>query len=275
MSLTYGFTFQSADTSVDFSNALYAVAGDGVTPQGGRFSISVNGFTVSLSTGYAYAAGRYLQNDEPYTITIAPPKSNDDRTDAIAVRVDYETRKAALEVLTDVSLVKLREDLSVIRDDGQYSILLYLLRVRRGATSLTPEDITDLRDDKALCGQFLPFSTIAGDVLYVYNFLTGGIDKEVERVIALSNAVIAKADAAIASLDEQIINAGGGAEVGELMTSRRPPSETGWLLCDGSPVPPEYAELSTLLDGALPNITMAGARFSTYIFAGNPQKGGK
>lgn len=270
MSLTCGFTFQSADTAAGFSRALHAVAGDGVTPQGGGFSISVNGFTATLAPGYAYAAGQYLQSDGPYTLPIAPPKTTGDRTDVIAVRVDYKAREATLEVLADVDPAKLREDLSTIRNDGQYAILLYSVRVRRGATSLAPGDITDLRDDGALCGRLLPFSAVAGDVLYAYSFLSGGIDQEVAQAIAQGNALAAKADGAIASLDEQIINAGGGAGVGDLMTSRRPPSETGWLLCDGGPVPPAYAELSALLGGTLPGIPSASGRYKTYIFAGAP-----
>lgn len=140
--------------------------------------------------------------------------------------------------------------------------------VKRGATSLTPSDITDLRTDKDLCGSVVPLSDIAGDVIYIYNFLNGGIDAEVSRLIDLSHAVISKADAAIAELDQAIKQAGGGADIGDLMTSRHPPSETGWLLCDGGAVPAGYTALSALLDGILPNISADTDRYKTYIFAG-------
>lgn len=275
MGLTYGFALRPTDDSSDFSNAFRAVTGDGIALQGGRFSRTVNGFTITLSSGHAYAAGRYLENDEPYTMTIGHPENNKDRTDAVTVRVDYEARKAALEILKDIDPAKIRADPSAIRNSAQYCILLYLIRVRRGATSLSLEDITDLRDDKDLCGSIVPLSDIAGDVIQVYQFLNGGIDAEVSRLIDLSNTVIAKADAAIAELDAAIQKAGGGAEVGELMTSRRPPSESGWLLCDGGVVPAEYPELSALLGGNLPNISTEASRYGTYIYARDASKTAK
>lgn len=268
MSLTCGFALRTTDNSKDFADTLYNIAGDGVTPQGGRFNLSVNGFTASLSSGYALAAGRWVENDEPLPLYIPPPGNNEDRVDAIAVRVDYEARKAALEVLLDVDPVAIKANPSLLRDDGQYVVVLYLIRVLRGVTALTPDDVTDLRDDADLCGRVLPLSSIAGDVIYIYGFLTGGIDAEVARLVSLSNAVIAKANAAIVRLDAQIKQAGGGAEIGELMTSRRPPFETGWLLCNGGAVPAAYPALSTMLDGVLPDIP--GERYKTYIFGGAP-----
>lgn len=270
MALTYGFALRETDNSADFSDALNAVTGDGVTAQGGRFSAAVNGFTVTLSSGYALTAGRYLGNDEPYTMTIGPPLNNRDRVDALSVRVDYEGRKAALEVLEDVDLIEIRRDPSILRNGEQYHILLYIIRVRRGATSLSLDDITDLRNDKEFCGRVVPLSEIAGDVIYIYQFLRGGIDSEVARLINLSNQVIAKADKAISELDTAIKAAGGGADIGELMTSRHAPSESGWLLCDGSAVPSGYTALSELLGGTLPNISTGTDRYKTYIFGGAP-----
>lgn len=268
MSLTYGFALKSTDNSSEFSSALQSVAGDGIAQHGGRFSFAVNGFTVTLSSGYALAAGRWLESDELLTMHISAAGNNEDRVDAIAVRVDYEARKATLTILQGVDPVAVRANPALLRYGGQYLIVLYLVRVRRGATSLTPGDVTDLRDDGDLCGRVVPLSAIAGDVLYVYNFLNGGIDAEVSRLIGLSNVVIAKANAAIAELSEQIQQASGGAEIGEIMTGRNAPIESGWLLCDGAAVPSEYAALSTLLGGTLPDISTAADRYKTYIFGG-------
>lgn len=270
MALTYGFALTATDNSAGFSNALNAIIGDGITLRGSGFSLTINGLTATLASGYALVAGRWLESDEPTTMHIDAAWNNRDRVDALAVRVDYEARKASLEVLADVDPVKIRQDPSVLRDSAQYCILLYLIKVRRGATSLAPDDITDLRNDVDLCGHVTTLSDITGDVIYIYNFLNGGIDTEVARLIGLSNQVIAKADAAILELDKAIRQAGGSAEVGELMASRRPPSEPGWLLCDGGAVPVGYAALSALLDGTLPDISKATDRYKTYIFGGTP-----
>lgn len=256
MSLTYGFALQDTDNSADFSNAMQAVFGGGITLEGGQFAISANGFKMTLSSGYALAAGRWVKNDEPLTLNIGASGNNNDRTDAIAVRVDYEERKATVEVLVDVNPA------DMITGNGL--LPMYLIRIRRGVTSLTPDDVTDVRGDR-----IIPLSAISEKVLYIYNFLLSGIDTEVARIVSLSNHIADKADTAIAELDEAIQKAGGTAEIGELLTSRKPPApETEWLLCDGGSVPAEYPALSEMVDGTLPDIP--GERYKTYIYGGTP-----
>ena len=271
MALTCGFALKATDNSEEFSRALQTIAGDGVTLQGGRFNLTVNGFTATLSSGYALAAGRWVESDEPLAMHINAAGNNEDRVDALVARVDYGERKAALEVLVDVDSAAIRADPSLLRNDEQYAIFLYFIRVRRGATSLTPDDVTDLREDGRLCGRVAPLSAIAGDVLRVHSFLTGGIDREVAQLIGLSDQVAAKADAAIVELEKAIQRAGGGAEIGELLTSRHPPPGEGWIQCTGSTVPEEYPALSEMLGGVLPNIP--GDRYKTYIFGGRRFEG--
>lgn len=275
MSLTYGFTLRPTDSSADFANAFHAITEDGITRQGGQLALSsVNGFTVTLSTGYAFAAGRWVENNEPYRLTVQPSGNNADRTDALVCRVDYAGRKATIDILVGVDQDAIRADPYILRNDDEYSVFLYFIRVKRGATSLAPSDFTDVRADKNLCGSVVPYSSVAGDILYVYSFLLSGIDEEVARLIGLSKQVEEKADAAIAELDEVIQKASGAAQVGELITCRRVPSNGknggSWILCNGGAVPVEYDELSALLEGTLPNISTAEDRYKTYIFAGAP-----
>lgn len=272
MSLTYGFALRPDDDSADFSNAIHAVIGDGVAQEGGRLGLSVNGFAATVSSGYAFAAGRWVQNDEPLALSVQAAGNTGDRTDAIAVRVDYGERRAALEVLTGIDPAAIRADPAIVRNDLEYVVVLYLIRVRRGATTLSPSDVTDVRADGTLCGSVVPLSAVAGDVLRVYQFLTSGIDAEVARLIGLSEQLVQKADEAIAGLDEAIQKAGGGAEIGELLTARRAPVPAEeWLLCTGGRVPPEYPALSGLLGGRLPRLSTAADRYRTYIYGGPPQ----
>lgn len=267
MSLSYGFCLDELSSMYDsaqFSDAFHAVAGDGITPSGARMSVNVSGFTVTVGSGYALAAGRWLENDEPLQMTINPSDDNDDRVDALAVRVNYASKKAWLEVLTNVDVDKLPSE---FRTNEDYIIILYLIRVRRGVTSLTPEDVTDKRADPDLCGTVTSLSSISGNVLYVYDFLLSGIDKRVARIISLSQEVVNKADEEIAKLDAAIQKVGGGPQIGELRTVRRPPTP-GWLLCDGSTVPDGYPVLSELLGGTLPDISNPDDRYRTYIYGG-------
>lgn len=274
MALSYGFALKPTDNSSDFANALRAITGDGITQYGGRFSLtSVNGFTATLSTGYVFAAGRWLENNELYRMTVQPSGNSADRTDALVCRVDYKDRKAALEILVDVDLDAIKTDPSMWRNDNEYNVFLYFIRVKRGVTSLAPSDVIDLRADGKLCGSVVPYSSIAGDVLYVYNFLLSGIDKKVARLIGLSKEVEKKADTAIAELDETLQKVSGAAQVGELITCRNPPADEdngSWLLCDGGTVPANYPELFAILEGTLPNISTSGDKYKTYIFAGAP-----
>lgn len=276
MSLSCGFCLGDIDTeynSAQFSDVIHALFGDGVTRYGAEFALTIGGFTATLTSGYALAAGRWVENNDSLSLSIPLSGNNDDRTDALAVRVDYAARKAALEVLADVDAEAVRADPSLLRGEGEYSLVLYLIRVRRGATSLSMEDVTDLRDDAGLCGRLRPLSETAESVLKVYRYLTEGIDEETARLIGLSRQMIGKAEAAAKRLESDIQAAGGSAAVGELMTSlQRPTPEVEWLLCDGSAVPAAYPELSRLLGGRLPDVPELDGRFKTYIYAGEPEE---
>lgn len=284
MSLSYGFCLDELSSlynSAQFSDAVHAVTGDGITIQGAQLDAAVNGFTVTVKSGYAIAAGRWLENDEPLSMTLKGSGNSEDRTDALAVRVDYEARKAELTVLENINPEEIRENPSILRNDEEYSIVLYFVRVRRGVTALTPEDLIDLRTDAKLCGKIIPLSSVTGDALYVYQYLRSGLDEKVSALVRLSNAILEavtakvqeilnKADEKIEDLDAQIQIIGNEPQVGELRTARLAPSpESEWLLCSGGPVPPEYSALSALLNGTLPDISKADDRYRTYIYAGS------
>ena len=271
MALSYGFALRTTDNSADFADALHAVTGDGITEYGGRLSATVNGFSVTISTGYAFAGGRWLLNDEQCRLTIPSPTNSGDRIDAIAARVDYGGRVMGLEVVSGVDVAGIREDQTIIRNDTEYCIFLYLVRVKRGATSLVPDDITDVRADETLCGSVIPYSSVSGGVMKAYQFIASGIDEEVQRLIEMSQSLCDKADEDIANLDEVLQKAGGTAEIGELLTCRKtPPDSVAWVLCGGGDVPAQYPTLSKLLGGKLPDLSVAGDRYRTYIYGGAP-----
>ncbi len=274
MALTYGFALNSQDTSAQFSEAFYALVGDGVCEYGGRFAIMLNGgFNATLSTGFALANGRYLESDEPYTFTFSPSGNYSDRYDAVAVRVDYVARKALIDVLVDINPSAITANPSLIRNDTGYSIILYIVHIKRGATVLHNTDITDTRGNPVFCGYVSKIDSIAEDVLYTYKFLQSGIDDEVDRIIGLSEALVNKADAAIADFDSAIAQKG-RTSVGDLLESKLEPTPSlAWLMCDGGGIPVAYPDLSNMLNGVLPNNLPTDARFSMYIYGGLPVSG--
>lgn len=274
MSLSCGIGLGGTTTAADFAGAFHALFGDGVTEYGTQFNLLINGFSVTIYSGYAMAAGYWLENDEPAQILLGASGNRDDRTDALAVRVNYVERKAEIAVLKDVDAAAIRADPSRIRDSDGYSIILYFISVRRGVSTLTPADVEDVRGNAALCGHIMPLSRIAGSVLYIYDFLTSGIDERVDAIVAQSNALIAKAAAQILALEQAAEKAGGIPGIGELYTGRRNPTPVDeWVLCDGGSVPVEYTKLSALLGGTLPNISTTADRYRTYIYGGVPEAG--
>ena len=257
MSLTYGFCLGDLSGTYDsqqFAETFRHISGDGVAPQSGRFAAEIQGFGLTIAAGFALKDGRYLVSDEPLTLVLSPAGNYGDRYDAVAVRVDLEARKAFLEVVPDVDPARLPEG----------CLVLYLVKVRRGATDLHTADVTDVRT------YLTTLAEVSGDVLYIYNFLTSGIDQRIAQLLALSAAVIRRAEQAIVSLDAAIQEAGGSYGVGELQTARRDPG-AGWLLCSGGPVPAQYPALCALLGGTLPNLSQPGDRYRTYIFGGVPE----
>lgn len=112
--------------------------------------------------------------------------------------------------------------------------------------------------------------TLAGltvDGLRAYEFTNGGIDKEVDRILAYGEQVIEKVGKAVSELGTYIEQSGAGPGIGELSTGLKSPG-AGWLLCSGGNIPEEYKELRDMLGEYLPNITHADRRYGTWIYGG-------
>lgn len=264
MAITYGFCLgpdNTMYTAGEFSEAFGKAFGDGVCEWGRRFETDVNGLALSVGTGYGLAAGRWVCNDEPLQIAVRPGPSHADRTDLLALQADRPARKATLALLPDTGPDNLPAE--------PYTVPLYSLHVKRGATSLLPGDLTDLRT-------FVPpLSAVSADALRAYNFVTGGIDQEIARILGLGQQIIDKGTAAIEHINTVIESQNAGPGLGELQTSHsRPAPISQWLLCDGSPTPALYPVLAALIGDKLPRIVPRDPRFPTYIFAGPPTEGG-
>lgn len=268
VALTYGFCLDGQDsayTSEQFSHAFHAVFGDGVCQFGQLFELTgVENFTVTLGTGFALAAGRWLKNDEPLSLTLPTAGNYDDRYDAVAVRADYGARRVTLEIMPDIN-----PD-APPRGDREYTLFLYVIRVRRGATVLSNDDITDTRADHTLCGYIRPLWEVSWSVEYVYTFLRSGVDEEVARILALGDETAQRAETAIAELEKQI-GAARGTALGDItITLSHPLPAAEWLPCDGSPVPADHPGLSALIGGTLPLMDAADPRWGYWIYGGAP-----
>lgn len=264
MSLSNGFLVSGGlENSDEFSEAIHALFGDGITQQGGKYELTLGGgFKVNISTGYAIANGRYIKHDEPFSLTFPASGNTGDRYDAVAARVDYPNRKAEITVLVSI------DPENLVRNEAEYNLILYVLKVRRGATIFQHGDLQDVRDNPALCGSIASLSDISDKTEYIYKFVGSGIDEIVQKLLEKIDAAAKKADEDVAAMYEKIRDVSDVGEIGVLKTSRKPLG-AGWLLCDGTEVPEAYPALKLLLTGGkLPNLSRMTDRYRTYIFAG-------
>lgn len=268
MPLSYGFCLdekESTYSAAQFAQAFHAVVGDGICPYGSLFALGgISGFTLTINSGYALCFGHWLKSDEPLTLTLPPAGNYEDRYDAIAIQVDFTARTVSLVVLAGA------DPSAPPRDLDRYTIYLYLVRVARGETVLEASNITDTRGDLALCGYITPLSEMSGDVEFVYRFLLSGIDREVARLIGLSEAVIQTANDAIEDLNRKMAAARGVALGDTVLSLSRPAPANEWLRCDGSAVPEEYPALNAAVGGKLPEMSAEDGRYLYWIFAGTP-----
>ena len=268
MALSFGFCLgpeETTYTSESFSDAFNAVFGSGVCPYGTQFAIAdINGFSVNIGSGYALTKGRWIKNDEPVTLTLKPASNYKDRYDAVAVRVDYDSRKVTLEVLHDV------DSDNPTRNEKEYCIYLYLIYVTRGQTVLEQSNFTDTRGDNNLCGYITPLSEIANNVEYIYNFLKSGIDEEVARIIGLSNKIIENANEAISEIEDKIGETGGVAIGDTVLSLSAPTPQNEYFPCDGSSIPESYQKLIDAIGDKVPLLSTYDERYQYWIYAGSP-----
>lgn len=273
MSLDYGLCLGAEDreyTAEEFCSALHAVFGDGICKYGAGFGLTLGGFDLNISTGYAAAAGRYVKNTDTFTATLGPSSNTEDRYDALAVRVDYPGRRAALDVIQNVDPDAIRADPVLVRNSTEYCVILYFIHVRRGATTLSPNDVEDVRSDGGLCGNVVPLAEASGNVLYIYRYLTEGIDEKAGQLMQDSERILQKAADAVERIDAILEDKGITPVIGEVRTAvEKPLPDDEWLLCSSGTVPPEHIGLMIVIGGTLPDIQMQDGRVKAYMYAGN------
>lgn len=256
MSLKYGLVLgpsTAKDSADDMCRAIWQLTGDGVCPRGSRFEASVGGMSLTLGSGYGLAAGHWAENDGPLELAVSPGWAHSDRQDMAVMQMDEKARRVSILIAEGSDPEKLPEK--------PYTVPLYLLKIKRGATNLLPGDVKDLR-------RHIPtLSSLTKDGLRVYGFTGGGIDREIDKILEYGQRVIEKAGQAVAELSAYIEQSGVGPGVGELCTGIKSPGR-GWLVCNGGYIPAEYQELRAVLGTYLPNITHGDERYSTWVYGG-------
>lgn len=156
MAITYGF-FNSQDgdrkyTAADIGDYLQGIVSSGVFADSST-SLQVQaggGMNVEVQPGRALLNYKYLKNDAPYTLTLAPGVAQD-RVDAIVARMDLNARLCEIAVKEGTpGAAPVAPSMS--RTDVLMEYMLASVYVKKLASQITQANITDTRANTNVCG---------------------------------------------------------------------------------------------------------------------------
>jgi len=135
------------------------------------------GLSVAITPGACMIQGRQgVIEDEPYVIQLDPADVVNPRIDVIVMRRDLTPNvRATVPVVLKGEPAAAPEPQPIVRNDEVWELALALVHVAPHQTVIAPHDITDLRDDPALCGRvsvigrgtYYPPGTVP-DILWYY-----------------------------------------------------------------------------------------------------------
>jgi len=165
----------SARDLADIDREIY---GDGIIStaegSGTYYQVSADsGMNIKVNPGKCYIQGRKASTPSDTIITISAPDALINRTDRVILRLDLNTE--VRDVVIDVKT----GDTSLIRTSSIWELGLADISVRRGATSILPSDITDLRFNSDICGRAF------NELLHVD---TTGIFDQIQSIISNQEA---------------------------------------------------------------------------------------
>lgn len=141
--------------SDDMAKLFSVITGNGVFKKD-RNALEVvasgMGMSVSVSTGFAIAEGRYLDNTEPYTLMLTAPSANS-KIDMIVIRMSTASNERDFKIIVKEGTPSENpQPPSLIRNDGIYEMCLAKVTLSSNTVIVTQELIEDTREDKELCG---------------------------------------------------------------------------------------------------------------------------
>lgn len=156
MAITYGF-FNSANgdrvyNAEDLGRYLRGIVSSGVYADNST-SLQVyaeSGMTISVQPGRAMLDCHFMENDEPYTLTLSNGDTLD-RIDAIIMRLDMNNRLCEIAVKEGTPATTPTAP-AMSRTDVKKEYMLASVYVTKYSTSVAQSKITDTRGDNTVCG---------------------------------------------------------------------------------------------------------------------------
>lgn len=133
------------------------------------------GLTVSVNTGRAIIQNKWVKNDTPLVLELAPAPTTYDRFDIVVLKYDSNSRNVQIIVKTGTP-VGTPVVPELVREGGIYEMCLAVIDVEAGATSVT---VTDTRSDSSVCGWAAVAQATSGEVDQMLTDLKTGFDGSV------------------------------------------------------------------------------------------------
>lgn len=156
MSIKYGFFNSSGGdrlySAEDIGRYLQGIVSSGVYADASTSLMveAATGLQVKVLPGRAMLDCHYMENTEPYTLTLSNGGTLD-RIDAIVMRLDL-TRRLCEIVVKEGTPAATPKAPTMTRSDVKKEYMLASVRVPKLAASITQENITDTRADNTVCG---------------------------------------------------------------------------------------------------------------------------
>jgi hypothetical protein len=142
-------------TAESFAKAYRSLMLTGVTPDGNKLSVRATaGMVIKVTAGDGVIEGRTFQVDTDKLLTVSPSSGSKNRIDTVVIRQNL-SGNGMFELLLVTGAYPASENAvptAPIRNGTYYDLVLANINVSAGATSITQQNITDKRDDSAVCG---------------------------------------------------------------------------------------------------------------------------
>lgn len=112
------------------------------------FQVTVNGMNALVSEGNAFVNGAFFPSTEK-TLTIESASGSYDRYDSIVIEFNSADRKVSLKVINGGSDSKW---VTPSRTSSIYQLVIAVINVKKGSTSLSQSNVSDVRSDPWYCG---------------------------------------------------------------------------------------------------------------------------
>lgn len=147
-----GFPFDSVNGDRGMSAGSWRTMLSGFFTNGifktNDFEMILNGMNVLVGAGNAFINGAFFPSEEK-TLTIESASGSYDRYDSIVIEFNSSERQVALKVVKGDSDSKW---ITPSRTSSIYQLVIGVISVKKGVTTLYQNDLSDTRSDSRYCG---------------------------------------------------------------------------------------------------------------------------